>query len=73
MSADDSLEERIARLEMRIAYQDQTIEDLNQALTAQWKVIEDLRRQLTRLGEELAETAAGADGSPQDEPPPPHY
>ena len=41
---------RIDELEIRIAHQDQTIEDLNAAITAQWKLIERLERQVTMLG-----------------------
>ena len=33
--------ERIDRLEMRLAHQDQTIEDLNQAVIAQWKQLDE--------------------------------
>ncbi|MFX6040618.1 SlyX family protein, partial [Acinetobacter baumannii] len=33
---DTSLTNRIDALEMRIAYQDETIEDLNKTITAQW-------------------------------------
>lgn len=35
---------RIEALETRIAYQDQTIEELNAAVTEQWALIEQLRR-----------------------------
>jgi len=65
--------ERIDRLEMRLAHQDQTIEDLNQAVIAQWKQLDEQRRQLARLGErvEIGEQRADLAGLP--EPPPPHY
>ena len=68
-----ALLERIDRLEMRLAHQDQTIEDLNQAVIAQWKQIDEQRRQLARLGErvEVGEQRADLAGLP--EPPPPHY
>ena len=60
------LEARIETLETRVAYQEHTIEALNQALTAQWKEIDRLTRELVRLGDRLP-------ASPGDEPPPPHY
>ncbi len=44
-----SLGERIDTLEMRVAYQDETIETLNQALTAQWEQIDALKREIARL------------------------
>lgn len=64
--------ERIARLEIRLTEQEAVIEDLNAALTAQWKVIDRLTRQLGRLQEQVEESAfRAASGAP--EPPPPHY
>ena len=66
-----SLAERVDALEMRIAYQDDTIETLNQTITAQWKQIDVLMRKITELGERLQEAEANAPG-PANEPPP-HY
>ena len=40
---------RLDELEMRAVHQDQTIEDLNAAITAQWKLIERPSRK-TRSG-----------------------
>lgn len=63
--------ERLEALETRIAFQDQTIEDLNGALTAQWKVIDTLRRKVETLEEQVRAGVHIAD--PETEPPPPHY
>ncbi|WP_398466639.1 SlyX family protein [Tardiphaga sp.] len=71
MSESDSLRERIDKMEMRIAYQDDTIETLNATITAQWKQIDMLTRQMAALGERLAE-AETAVGMPTNERPP-HY
>jgi len=70
---DTSLTNRIDALEMRIAYQDETIEDLNKTITAQWKEIDRLTREIANLGDSIreAEQRAGAIAAP--EPPPPHY
>ena len=66
-------EDRIDALEMRIAHQDQTIEDLNAAVTAQWKLIDRLERQVA-LRREQAEAAASSTGAaPPADKPPPHY
>lgn len=40
------LSERIDALESRLTYQDQTIEQLNETITAQWKQLDALTRQL---------------------------
>lgn len=50
MSEIDQLTARIDTLEMRFAYQDQVIEDLNRTITEQWKQIDNLTRRLANLG-----------------------
>lgn len=69
--ANSDLNERIDALETRIAYQDQTIEDLNAAITEQWKTIDLLTRKLAMLEEQVRSGAFIAD--PATEKPPPHY
>ncbi len=70
---DEAVAGRLDALEMRVAHQDRTIEDLNAALTAQWEAIDRLLRQTALLQERLREAEArAADGAP-NEPPPPHY
>lgn len=66
-----TLSERIDTLEARLAYQDDTIETLNQTITAQWKQIDALTRQLVQLGERLQEAEANASGAANERPP--HY
>ena len=65
------LSERIDALEMRLTYQDVTIETLNQTITAQWVEIDKLTRQIVELKERLQEAESHAPG-PANEPPP-HY
>ena len=71
MSDVDALNERIDALEMRLTYQDVTIETLNQTITAQWVEIDRLTRQVAELKERLQEAESNAPG-PANEPPP-HY
>ena len=71
MSDADDLSERIDALEMRLTYQDVTIETLNQTITEQWKQIDALTRQVAELKERLQEAERHAPG-PANEPPP-HY
>ena len=66
-----TLGERIDAMETRLAYQDDTIETLNQTITAQWKQIDALTRQLAQLGERLQEAEASAPGPANERPP--HY
>lgn len=65
------INERLDALETRLAYQDETIEQLNQTITAQWKQIDALTRQVTQLSERLQEAEASAPGPANERPP--HY
>ena len=71
-SRDPSLGTRIDAMEMRAAYQDETIETLNQALTAQWEQIDALKREIARLSDRLAAAENNLTSTPGNEPPP-HY
>ncbi len=71
MSDTKTLSDRIDALEMRLTFQDETIETLNQTITAQWQQIDALTRQVAALRESLREAEGNAAG-PVNEPPP-HY
>ena len=65
------LEERIVELESRQAFQDDTIQALNDALVEQQKLIERLQLQMQALAKRQEEVSPFGVG--QDEAPPPHY
>jgi SlyX protein len=69
MSDIEALSARIDALEIRLAYQDDTIETLNSTITDQWKRIDDLSRQITRLDGLIQEATDRQ--IPQEKPP--HY
>ena len=71
MADDDSA--RVEALETRIAHQERAIEDLNTAVTEQWKQIEALTKRLSLLGDRLQQVEDNPPSSAADEPPPPHY
>jgi SlyX protein len=71
MMSDENFGERLERLEMRIAFQDQTIEDLNAVITEQWTVIETIRRRMGSMEEQVRSGSYIAD--PSTDKPPPHY
>jgi SlyX protein len=66
-----ALGDRIDALESRVMFQDETIETLNQTITAQWQQIDALTRQLASLNDRLKEAEANA--PPPANEPPPHY
>jgi len=73
MADTEALLGRIDALEIRLAYQDETIEDLNRAVTDQWKQIDLLTRKIAQLTDQLQETVEQIGRPNLPEPPPPHY
>jgi SlyX protein len=69
--SDKELSERINALESRLTYQDETIEQLNQTITAQWKQIDALTRRVAALGDRLKEAEANTPAPTNERPP--HY
>ncbi len=71
-----TVQERLTELEVKLAYQEQTIEDLNQALVTQEMALQKLERvcaELVRRVDSMrAAGEAGASPSAEDERPP-HY
>jgi uncharacterized coiled-coil protein SlyX len=71
MSDVNSLSGRIDALEMRLTYQDETIETLNQTITAQWQQIDALTRQVAELKQRLQDAESNLPGPVNERPP--HY
>jgi len=69
--SEKDLSERIDALEARAMHQEETIEQLNATITAQWKQIDALMRQLASLTERLQEAEANAPAPANERPP--HY
>ncbi|MBH3384593.1 MULTISPECIES: SlyX family protein [Pseudomonas] len=67
-----SLEMRVIELETRQAFQDDTLQALNDVVVEQAKVIERLQLQVAELIKRHEEMV-GQFGSEGDEAPPPHY
>ncbi|WP_207815850.1 SlyX family protein [Pseudomonas sp. 50_B] len=67
-----SLEERVTDLESRLAFQDDTIQALNDVLVSQQKVVERLQLQMSALLKRQEEMV-GQFESFDEEAPPPHY
>ncbi|KJH78115.1 MULTISPECIES: SlyX family protein [Pseudomonas] len=67
-----SLEERINDLESRLAFQDDTINTLNDVLVAQQVVVERLQLQMAALIRRQEEMVGQFESS-EEEAPPPHY
>jgi len=69
----DELIERIIELEMRLAFQDDTIQRLNTVVTAQAMRIEKLETRFDLALNDLKSLRGLLYADPSSEPPPPHY
>lgn len=69
----DQLVARVDELETRLAFQDDTIQALNDALAAQQFELDRLRRSLELVAKRQADLAAQVPGDAGEEAPPPHY
>jgi SlyX protein len=65
--------ERLEKLETTVAYQEQSIEDLNKTVLDQAAEIAHLKRLVGNLGERVREIADNPALAEPPEPPPPHY
>jgi SlyX protein len=68
-----ALAARIDTLEMRVAYQDEVIEELNTVVVEQWARLDLAQRRMEALQERLRDIQERAAPDQRDEPPPPHY
>ncbi len=69
----NSLEARITELEMKVAYQDETIDILNDELKQHQLAMAKMSRQIELVGEKLKEMKPSSVVSQELETPPPHY
>ncbi len=67
------MNERIIELESRLAYQERTIEELNQVVTGQQQQIDDLLREIERIKAYLKQGGDSGIARADEETPPPHY
>ncbi|MGB0204564.1 MAG: SlyX family protein [Neptuniibacter sp.] len=67
-------QERITELESRVAFQEDTLDQLNDAVSKQELEIERLTRMVKIINQQLKSLRLDDPiNAPDDEPPPPHY
>ncbi|MDA8702796.1 SlyX family protein [Pseudomonadales bacterium] len=70
----NNTEQRIAELETRLEFQDETITELNDEMVLLQKRLYHQEKRLKMLSEKLQSQGQEEEGAePQIEPPPPHY
>ncbi|MBE3686213.1 SlyX family protein [Vibrio parahaemolyticus] len=69
----EQLEARINDLECQVAFQEQTIEDLNSALSQQQLQITKMQDQMKYVVGKVKNMDSSSMEDPANEPPPPHY
>lgn len=73
MQIQQILENRIAELEMKVAFQEQLLEELNQALVQQQFDMDKMQLQLRYVASKLKDFQPSNIASQAEETPPPHY
>jgi SlyX protein len=68
-----NVETDIEQLQMKMAFQEDTIESINQALIEQQKQMDDLQFQLKQLVSKISAIEPSNMASEEEESPPPHY
>ena len=67
------MEERLAELESRVAFQDNTIQELNDVLVKQQHQLDQLASQYREIKQQLQTIAPSLLADESQETPPPHY
>ncbi|WP_150539026.1 SlyX family protein [Actinobacillus vicugnae] len=73
MTTEHDLLQRIAELETKVAFQEVTIEELNQALVHHQFTLDKLQTQIRLFAEKLQGVQSSNVASLSEETPPPHY
>ena len=67
------MENKIIDLESKLAFQDETISELNEVITDQQNQLDQLREEIRLVNLRIASVAEASNTSEEKEPPPPHY
>ena len=73
MEIQQILEQRVTELEMKAAFQEKNLDDLNQSLVEQQIIIEKMQLQIRYLASKLKDMQPSNIASQAEETPPPHY
>lgn len=66
-------ESRITELEIQLAHQSATVDELNDIVAKQWHEIDRLKKQMARMTGRLESVEQSLPKGAADDQPPPHY
>lgn len=67
------MENKIIDLQSKLAFQDETINELNEVITDQQNQLDQLREDIRLLNLRIASVVESSGSTEEKEPPPPHY
>jgi SlyX protein len=67
------MENKIIELQSKLAFQDETINELNDVVTDQQQQLDQLREEIRLINLRITDVAESSNVSDEKEPPPPHY
>lgn len=68
-----AMENKIIELESKLAFQDETINELNDVITDQQQQLDQLREEVRLVAVRITSFAQSNSSAEEKEPPPPHY
>ena len=67
------MENKIIDLQSKLAFQDESINELNEVITDQQNQLDQLREEIRLMNLRIVSVAEASNVTEEKEPPPPHY
>ena len=67
------MDQRVMNLEIRFMHQERTIQELNEIVCRQESALEELKREMRQIREQLRQATPSMNRTEEEEEPPPHY